>query len=104
MAEIKAQASEREAFLPEGRTAGQYRFTLINVADGSVVEEKLSDTPEANFSGVPVGRYRLRAQRLDTSGAPLGGAASTPFIVEPEKFTEPAGVVLSISGAAIKQV
>ncbi|MDR5813334.1 hypothetical protein QCE62_06975 [Caballeronia sp. LZ033] len=68
------------ASLPAGVTAGLLRLAIVD-SIGTVVQQQDVSGTSADFDGLSAGDYTATAQRLDSTGAPLGDAVASPFTV-----------------------
>lgn len=88
--------------LPDGVTAGKFRFTLTD-SSGSPVTQDM-DGPTASFSNVADGSCSATAQRLDTNGNPFGNMASLSFVAPtsapPSTFDEPSALTVTVTPQA----
>lgn len=68
------------ASLPDGVTQGKTRFSILDSANGAVVQTADLDGLSADFTGVPDGTFTATAQFLDSDGNTLGDEVKTTFV------------------------
>lgn len=68
------------ATLPDGVTQGKTRFSILDSANGAVVQSQDVDGLSADFTGVPDGTFTASAQFLDSDGNTLGDEVKTTFV------------------------
>jgi len=84
MATVIVTISTKEQEFPAGTIGGNYAYDLIQ--GGTALQHVESSQLSVSFSSVTPGDYSARAQRLDSSGTPIGSFITSAFVV-PEPTT-----------------
>jgi hypothetical protein len=79
MATVIVSVSIKDQAFPAGTLGGNYAYDILQ--SGTSIKHQESDQLSITFVDVPPGDYAARAQRLDSSGSPLGIAVTMAFVV-----------------------
>lgn len=84
--------------VPDGKTFGGVKFSIVNAVDNSVVATQTTPTAaDAVVFTVGNGVYKAVVVSVDSTGADLGNSVSTDFTVAVPEFSQPATVTVTVT-------
>jgi len=98
MSKVTVKIATTSVALPTGRTPGKLRISLLQ--GGEVLDFEEVTGKEAVFERIDDGQYTVTAQRLDSSGAELGGVITANFTVDgnvEQMYDAPSAITVDVT-------